>query len=209
MVFGFAQAFHPRCFFRAIQSLPRSASTRKARNRSLVLEPLEARRVLSSYTVSSTDYNPTESGTLAFEIAAAIAAHDGSAQIGFSLPALDHFADLSRREHSREQRTAAFVVSGSGINITIDGSAAPGLTINGGDSIRPFAVTGGAVLTLKNLTVQGGLARGFAGGEGSLGGAGGGGAGLGGGVFVSGGEFTAVGVTFTNDDLAGRARGRH
>ena len=186
----------------------RSACTRRGCNRSLVLEPLEARRVLSSYTVSSTDYNPTESGTLAFEIAAAIAAHDGSAQIGFSLPANSTISLTSADKSAiASDGPTAFVVSGSGINITIDGSDSPGLTINGGDAVRPFAVTGGAVLTLNNLTVQGGLARGYAGGGGALGGAGGGGAGLGGGVFVSGGGFTAVGVTFTNDTAQGGTGG--
>ena len=42
MVLKLAPAVHARFFFRAMESRARSASTGRARNRSLVLEPLEA-----------------------------------------------------------------------------------------------------------------------------------------------------------------------
>ncbi len=101
----------------------------------------------------------------------------------------------------------AYVISGSGVNITIDGSGAPGLTISGSGAIRVFAVTSTASLTLEDLTVSGGLAQGFAGGAGGFSGAGGGGAGMGGAVYDDGGSFTADGVTFTNDMAAGGSGG--
>ena len=51
----------------------------------------------------------------------------------------------------------AFVIDEPGI--TIDGSAAPGLTIGGDGARRVFAVTETASLTLEDLTVSDGLAR--------------------------------------------------
>ncbi len=50
-----------------------------------VLEWLENRIVLSSYTVTSTGYSATTVGTLAYEIGQAISAVDTNAQIGFSV----------------------------------------------------------------------------------------------------------------------------
>ncbi len=99
----------------------------------------------------------------------------------------------------------AFVIDEPGI--TIDGSAAPGLTISGDGARRVFAVTETASLTLEDLTVSDGLAQGTAGGLSdagtAAGGGGGGGAGLGGGVFNDGGTFTADGVTFENNTATG------
>ena len=82
----------------------------------------------------------------------------------------------------------AFVVDDAAI--TIDGSAAPGLTIDGGGSLRLFAVANAAGLTLEDPTVTGGLSQGGAGGPADAGGAGGGGAGMGGAVFNDAGQFT-------------------
>ncbi len=102
----------------------------------------------------------------------------------------------------------AFLVIGND-NITIDGSAAPGLTISGGNAERLFVAAANNPLTLKNLTISGGSAIGGAGGTGggegaSVGGGGGGGAaGLGGAVFVDGGTFTAAGCTFVNNQAQG------
>jgi hypothetical protein len=43
----------------------------------------------------------------------------------------------------------------SGGSITVDGSTAPGLVIDGGQAVRPFVVRGtGSGLTLEDLTVQ-------------------------------------------------------
>jgi large repetitive protein len=193
-----------RALVRAIRLRQPGARPRQGRKFRLGLELLEDRRVLSSYTVSSTNFSPTQSGTLAFEIAAAVSAHDAAAQIGFSLPA-NSTISLNAADKSAIATfgPTAFVIDASGVNITIDGSSSPGLVIDGGAAIRPFAVTGGATLTLKDLTIRDGLARGYAGGAGALGGGGGGGAGLGGGVFVSGGTFTAFGVTFTGNTAQG------
>ena len=88
-------------------------------------------------------------------------------------------------------------------SILIDGSAAPGLVISGGNALRPFAVTNTAVLELTNLTLADGEAQGFAGASSERGGGGGGGAGLGGAVFNDGGTFIADGVTFTNNTAEG------
>ncbi len=100
----------------------------------------------------------------------------------------------------------AFVLSGSD-KITIDGSAAPGLTIDGGGAERLFAVAGGSTLNLNNVTLTGGLAQGSMGGSSGVGGDGGGGAGLGGAVFVDSSTFTANGCTFFNDDVQGGVGG--
>ena len=101
-----------------------------------------------------------------------------------------------------------FVVSG-GANITINGAAVPGLTINGGDAQRLFAVAGGSTLNLENLTLSGGLAQGGEGGSSDAGGSGGGGAGLGGAVLIDGSMFTANGCTFTNNGAEGGAGGNN
>ncbi len=97
--------------------------------------------------------------------------------------------------------TTAFVVNPSA-NITVDGSAAPGLTVSGGGNTRLFVVTGGGQLTLKNLTVANGYSKG---GNGSSSADAGGGAGMGGAVFVDGNtsSFTAQGCTFVNNQAVG------
>ena len=173
-----------------------------------MLELLEARRVLSTYVVSSTDYDPAESGTLGYAIGAAISDHDSQAQIIFSL-SVGSTISLTAGDVSANKSygPTAYVVAESGVNITIDGSAAPGATIDGGNAVRVFAVADGAALSLKNLTVRDGLAQGYAGGEGALGGGGGGAGGLGGGIFVSGGSLTVVGVTLTGNTARGGTGG--
>lgn len=111
----------------------------------------------------------------------------------------------------------AFVI-GSNADITIDGYSAPGLTISGGNAIRLFVITNRASLTLEDLTLTGGLAKGGSGGAGEggagggnsgdggspvSGGGGGGGAGLGGAIFVDGGTLTVEGCTFVNNAAQG------
>ena len=183
----------------------RAASPRTTRDFRFRLEPLENRRVLSNYVVSNTAYDPGEPGTLGYAIAAAIGAHDSDAQITFNLPA-DSAISLTAGDLSGNANfgPTAYVIDGGtgGVNITIDGAAAPGLIISGGNAIRPFAIIG-ATLTLKNLSVEDGRAQGYAGGGGSWGGAGGGGAGWGGAVFDDEGTFTAEGVTFVNNVAVG------
>jgi hypothetical protein len=99
----------------------------------------------------------------------------------------------------------AFIV-GAKDNITIDGSNAAGLTIDGGGKTRLFVVEGGGTLDLQNLTLKGGQAVGGLGGSSNSGG-GGGGAGLGGAVLVDGSTFIATGCTFTNNTATGGAGG--
>jgi len=78
-----------------------------------------------------------------------------------------------------------------GIVSTTDTPAAPGSN---------FAPTTAAQYAIRNLTLQGGTARGGAGGFG-----GGGGAGLGGAVFLNAGTLSVEGVTFTQNVASGGA----
>ena len=194
--------FQNRRPFRMRDGVGRINGSRTSRDFRFGLESLEDRLVLSSYTVTNTNYSGADS--LGAAIAAAISSDDAHAQIDFVLPK-DSTISLtaSNKDASSTYGPTAYVISGSGVNITIDGSGAPGLTIDGSGAIRLFAVTGTAALTLDDLTVSGGLAQGFAGGVSTNGGEGGGGAGLGGAVYDDGGSFTAEGVTFTNDRAIG------
>jgi len=73
--------------------------------------------------------------------------------------------------------------------ITIDGAAAPMLTISrnaGVAHLRLFYVGGGGTLHVRNITLANGAAIGFDGGATHRGGTGGGGAGLGGAIFNEG-----------------------
>ena len=162
----------------------------------------------ASYVVTSTDYNPAEPGTLAFELATAIAFDDNSIPITFDLPDNSTIALTSGDlDPLSTYGPTAYIVSGTGTAITIDGSAAPGLTIDGGGAVRLFQVSNPTSLTLENLTVAGGMAAGGTGGESQHGGGGGGGGGLGGAIYNDGGYFTALGVTFTNNVALGGAGG--
>jgi hypothetical protein len=192
--------------FRMRDGLGKSGRLRTRRDCRFRLDPLEDRIVLSSYTVTNVNYSGT--GSLGAAIAAAISSDDSNAQIDFSVPANSTISlTASDTDASSTYGPTAYVISGSGVNITIDGSGSPGLTINGSGAIRLFAVTSTASLTLENLTVSGGLAQGFAGGTSSYGGGGGGGAGMGGAVYDDGVSFTADGVTFTNNSAIGGVAG--
>jgi hypothetical protein len=86
-------------------------------------------------------------------------------------------------------------------DLTIDGGS--GVTINANGQSRIFFIAGGAI-TLKNLTLENGVAAGGIGGVGSAGeGAGGGAAGMGGAIFVNAGSLAIANVTFTNNQAAG------
>lgn len=90
----------------------------------------------------------------------------------------------------------------SGIRVTIDGSNAPGLRIDGATTWRVFVVVNGAHLTLTNVTVQNGRAIGNAGGPRGGGGSGG----FGGGVFVADGSRLSLdGVTMLQHHARGGA----
>ena len=74
-------------------------------------------------------------------------------------------------------------------DVTIDGAAAPLLTISRNAAVsrlRLFYVAGGGTLRLKNITLANGVVKGFDGGATHRGGTGGGGAGLGGAVLNQG-----------------------
>ncbi len=86
-------------------------------------------------------------------------------------------------------------------DVTIDGGNAPGLTISGGGARRVFGVGPGATLSLSNITIADGLARGGQGGQGQWGG--GGGAGLGGAVYVYGGTLNIANATLTGNVAQG------
>jgi Bacterial Ig-like domain (group 3)/IPT/TIG domain len=191
-----------KSLFRMRDGLRKTNRSRTGRDSRFGLEPLEDRLVLSNYMVTNINYSGT--GSLGAAIASAISSDDSHAQIDFSVPDNSTISlTASDKDASSTYGPTAYVVSGSGVNITIDGSGAPGLTIDGTGTIRVFAVTSTASLTLDDLTVSGGLAAGFSGGLGQAGGGGGGGAGLGGAVYDDGGSFTAEGVTFTNDVAQG------
>ena len=164
----------PKRLFRMRDGLGRINRSRTGRDSRFGLEPLEERLVLSNYIVTNVNYSGT--GSLGAAIAAAVTSDDSHAQIDFGLPANSTISVIgSDQDASSTYGPTAYVVSGSGVNITIDGSGAPGLTINGSGAIRVFAVTSTASLTLDDLTVSGGLAQGFAGGVSNNGGEGGGG----------------------------------
>jgi hypothetical protein len=181
--------------------------TRACRTRKCFLELLEERCLLSTYTVSNTNFSGT--GSLGAAISGAVAGHDAAADIVFSLPTGStiklNSSDVDP-DAAQFGPTAFFVNGASGTHITIDGSGAPGLVIDGGDAVRPFVVAGGAALTLESLTLTGGNAQGGAGGV-SEGGTGGGAAGLGGAVLVDGSTFTAQGCTFVNNQATGGHEG--
>ena len=100
----------------------------------------------------------------------------------------------------------AFLVNS---RLVIDGpSGASGLTlaVASGVKMRLFDVTPSGNLTLQNLTLSGGAASGFAGGNGYLGGEGGGSAGLGGAIFNQG-TLTILDSTLTGNTAQGGAGG--
>lgn len=96
------------------------------------------------------------------------------------------------------------------IDLNIDGSAAPGLTISGGDHFRVFFVSGG-VVWISNLTISHGRAAGGKGGNGvkgvvfdaGFGGGGGGGAGLGGALLIDAGYVALTNVIFNGNAAIG------
>lgn len=92
-----------------------------------------------------------------------------------------------------------------GISVTIDGSNAPGLQIDGAGTWRVFVVLNGGHLELTNITVQNGRALGTNGGVGGGGGSGG----FGGAVFVADrSRLTLDGVTMLQNRAQGGMGGR-
>ncbi len=151
----------------------------------------------TKFTVTNTNYSGT--GSLGAEIAAAVAANASAAVITFSGVAADSTIQLSSSDVNSAAAgvgPTAFLINSDDTSITIDGSGAPGLVIDGGSAVRLFAVAFGSALTLGNLTVADGSSLGKNGAKG--------GTGAGGGVYVSdGGTFTALDCTFTNNNAQG------
>jgi hypothetical protein len=102
---------------------------------------------------------------------------------------------------------SAFLVPGQ---VIINGpSGNSGITLSAaGTTMRLFDVTLSGKLTLQNLTLSGGNAQGFAGGNASVGGAGGGSAGLGGAIFNQG-TLTILNSTLTGNTAQGGAGGSY
>ncbi len=186
------------------RKIPPAAVRQRVRPR---LEILEDRLTPNTYTV--TDLNDTAGSatdvTLRYAISQAVSSQDQNAVINFNSLLAGQTIKLSTTDSNNSYGPTAFVVSNA--KVTINGSNAPGLILDGNNALRLFAVTSTGSLTLENLTAEGGLAQGGAGGAGGLGGGGGGGAGLGGAVYDDGGHFTAEGVTFTNNKAQGGAGG--
>src|SRR5205823_1157452 len=141
-------------------------------------------------THTVTNANDSGSGSLR----ATLAASNTGDKIVFDPTLAGQTITLTTNDPSTIGQTAtvppgptALVVDG--IAITIDGSAAPGLVISGNDTQRVLAVTNGGTLSLTNLTLSNGLAKGgnggAAAGDGGSGCASGGGAGgFGGALYV-------------------------
>jgi len=172
-----------------------------------VLPVLPARPVYAAttWTVTGTgDAGPACTGNTCTTLRAAIAAANltGSANtITFDLALAGQTIRLSTAADTDFLASALLVTS----TITIEGLTAPSTVTIARDTsvanLRLFYVKGsGSSLTLRNLTIQDGLARGGDGGSGSAGG--GGGAGLGGAIFNEG-TLIVEGSTLTNNQAVG------
>jgi uncharacterized repeat protein (TIGR01451 family) len=156
------------------------------------LEALEDRLTPSTYTV--TDASDTAGSandvTLRYAIDQAIANQDQNAVIGFSSSLAHQTITLSQLDSNNSDGSTAFFISNA--NIIIDGSGAAGLVISGGNTLRPFTLASSSGLTLENLTLQDGLAKGT-------------GTAAEGGAIFSSGTLTLSGVTVKSNQAVGSA----
>ncbi len=135
-------------------------------------------------------------GTLRWAIDQANAAGAGTQSITFSLPSGATITLSS---------SLPALNNGSG-SIVVDGSGANNLTISGNNTSRVFFVYAGNV-TISNLNVANGLAKGGNGGNNPLNG-GDGGLGAGGALFVNqGANVTVQDVTFNGNSAVGGTGG--
>jgi hypothetical protein len=100
-------------------------------------------------------------------------------------------------------------------NLIITGPGASQLTISGGNTSRVFFINPGAagattgppatnpVVSISNLKIANGLAKGGNGGNAGCTGGGGGAAGMGGGIFINGGTVTLAAVAFDRNEAIG------
>jgi autotransporter-associated beta strand protein len=122
--------------------------------------------------------------------------------INFNLPANSTIA-LKRNILPPLNPGAAGQLGANNNSLLIDGSTSSGVTIDGGSSGFGIFMAYSGKITIQNLTLANGLARGGAGGGG-----GGGGMGAGGGILVNNlASVTAASVTFNNTRSQGGAGG--
>lgn len=152
--------------------------------RSMVVRTYDGK--LATFTVLNT--NDSGAGSLREAVANANAS-PGADIINFDAALAGGTIALTSNDANTNFGPTGLVIDND--DITINGEDAPMLSISGNNARRVFAVTSTGTLTLQNITITGGLAKGGDGG--TFGGAGtgnesggGGGAGLGGGIFSEG-----------------------
>src|SRR5262249_15583609 len=148
-----------------------------ARRRPISFESLEDRLAPATFTVLNTSDSGVGSLRQAIADAAASAGPD---TISFDASLAGKTIAPTSNDPNGSFGPTGLVINND--NITIDGSAAPGLQISGNGERRLFAVMSTGALMLENITLTNGLAQGESGQDGPVAG-GGGGAGLGGAVL--------------------------
>lgn len=191
-------------------------------SRRLAAEPLEDRRMLAVVTVNTisdvadgnTDSimelinSPGDDGVISLREAIRAANNDTneiSDMILFASSLDNDTINLSDADDMTFGPSALVVTS----NISIVGSDAPFLQIsrdNSVDNLRLFYVTGEGNLSLRDITLTNGMARGGDGQSVDFSGGGGGGAGMGGAVFNEG-SLTVFSSTFTGNQAVGGTGG--
>src|SRR5262249_45097622 len=171
-------------------------SKQGARRGKLVVETLENRLLLATFTVLNTSDSGV--GSLRQAVADAAAA-GGSNTINFDSSLAGQTISLASNDANGSFGPTGLVIDND--TLTIDGSAAPGLDLSGGGQRRLFAITSTGALTLENITLTDGVAQGESGATGP-GAGGGGGAGLGGAIFNRG-SLTVLDSTITGNQAIG------
>jgi hypothetical protein len=170
-------------------------------------EALEDRRVLATYVVDSPlDVVDPNDDVLTLREAVALATDNAGADTITFDPSLSGETIELSIVGNTDYGNSALVID---TEITIDGSAAPGLTIGRSSAqtnLRQLVVADTGILTLEYLTISGGQITGgygsSGGGYGYGGGSGGGGAGLGGAIYNRG-TLNIFDSTFSNNSATG------